>query len=98
MNSRIQLRIEPVCVLCPANVQYFQINMNNAMETFFSMDNAPILPQEFKKDKSSERKKDQPRWKATDLSDAADNLFYWLLSPLLGDQYPTNEMILLPGR
>ena len=76
----------------------FRINMNNAMETFVSMDNAPILPQEFKKDKSSERKKDQPRWKATDLSDAADNLFYWLLSPLLGDQYPTNEMILLPGR
>ena len=75
----------------------FLINMNNAMETFVSMDNAPILPQEFKKDKSSERKKDQPRWKATDLSDAVDNLFYWLLSPLLGDQYPSNEMILLPG-
>jgi hypothetical protein len=76
----------------------FRINMNNAMETFFSMDNAPILPQEFKKDKSSERRKDQPRWKATDLSDAADNLFYWLLSPLVGEQYPTNEMILFSGR
>jgi len=76
----------------------FRINMNNAMETFFSMDNAPILPQEFKKDKSSERKKDQPRWKATDLSDAADNLCYWLLSPLTGEQQPTNEMILLPAR
>jgi hypothetical protein len=76
----------------------FRINMNNAMETFFSMDNAPILPQEFKKDKSSERRKDQPRWKATDLSDAVDNLFYWLLSPMIGEQYPANEMILLPGR
>lgn len=79
-------------------VPAFRINMNNAMETFFSMDNAPILPQEFKKDKSSERKKDQPRWKATDLSDAADNLFYWLLSPLAGEQLPGNEILLLPAR
>ena len=80
------------------NMPAFRINMNNAMETFFSMDNAPILPQEFKKDKSSERKKDQPRWKATDLSDAADNLCYWLLSPLAGEQQHSNEMILLPAR
>jgi len=76
----------------------FRINLNNAMETFYSMENAPILPQEFKKDKSSERKKDQPRWKATDLSDAVDNLFYWLLSPLAGDQYPSNDIMFLPGR
>ena len=76
----------------------FRINMNNAMETFVSMDNAPILPQEFKKDKSSERKKDQPRWKATDLSDAVDNLYYWVLGSLVGDQLPSNDMILLSGR
>jgi hypothetical protein len=68
------------------------------METFASMDGAPIMPQEFKKDKSSERKKDQPRWKATDLSDAVDNLCYWLLSPLIGDQHPSNDMIMLPPR
>jgi hypothetical protein len=73
----------------------FKINMNNAMETFVSMDNAPILPQEFKKDKSSERKKDQPRWKATDLSDATDNLFYWVLSPLTGEHAPSFDMVLL---
>lgn len=73
----------------------FKINMNNAMETFVSMDSAPILPQEFKKDKSSERKKDQPRWKATDLSDAADNLFYWVLSPLTGEHAPSFDMVLL---
>ena len=80
------------------NLPAFRINMNNAMETFVSMDNAPILPQEFKKDKSSERKKDSPRWKATDLSDAVDNLYYWVLDSMVGDQMPTNEMIILSGR
>jgi len=59
-------------------VPAFKINANNAMETYVSMDAAPITPQEFKKDKSSERRTDQPRWKATDLSDATDNLYYWL--------------------
>ena len=59
-------------------VPSFKINANNAMETYVSMDAAPITPQEFKKDKSSERRTDQPRWKATDLSDATDNLYYWL--------------------
>jgi hypothetical protein len=59
------------------------------------MDNAPVLPQEFKKDKSSERRQDQPRWKATDLSDAADNLYYWVLDPLIGDQPHANEMMFL---
>lgn len=80
------------------NLPAFQVNMNNAMETFASMDNAPVLPQEFKKDKSSERKKDQPRWKATDLSDAVDNLYYWVLDPMIGDQLHANDMMFLPGR
>lgn len=73
----------------------FAINMNNAYETFFSMDNAPILPSEFKKDKRSEKKTDQPRWKATDLSDAADNLFFWILYPLIQDATPDFDMIIL---
>ena len=72
--------------------------MNNAMETFVSMDGAPILPQEFKKDKSSERKRDQPRWKATDLSDATDNLYYWVLGSLVGEQDHSNDMLLLSPR
>jgi len=77
-------------------VPAFAINMNNAMESFVSMDNAPILPSEFKKDKSSERKIDQPRWKATDLSDAVDNLYYWIYSPiLLNEQIPTFNMMIL---
>jgi hypothetical protein len=80
------------------NLPAFRINMNNAMETFVSMDNAPVLPQEFKKDKSSERKKDQPRWKATDLSDALDNLYYWVLDTMTGDQLPSNDILFLPGR
>ncbi len=71
------------------NAPAFAVNMNNAMETFVSMDNAPVHPQEFKKDKSSEKKTDQPRWKATDLSDAVDNLYYWILSPLLEDPDPS---------
>ena len=80
------------------NLPAFRINMNNAMETFVSMDNAPVLPQEFRKDKSSERKKDQPRWKATDLSDAVDNLYYWVLDRMVGDHMPSNDMMFLPGR
>jgi len=76
-------------------VPAFMINMNNAMEVFVSMDNAPVMPQEFRKDKSSERDKEQPRWKATDLSDAVDNLYYWVLAPMLGDMIPSNEMLIL---
>lgn len=73
-------------------VPAFKINTNNAMETYVSMDSAPVMPSEFKKDKSSERKKDQPRWKATDLSDAVDNLYYWMFSSSMGEQEPSNEM------
>jgi hypothetical protein len=73
----------------------FSINMNNAGETFYSMDNAPILPDEFKKDKRSERRIDQPRWKATDLSDAVDNLYYWILAPLINDSEPGFDMKIL---
>lgn len=77
------------------HVPRFRINMNNAMETYVSMDGAPVHPSEFKKDKSSERKTDQPRWKATDLSDAADNLYYWIFSALLNDEEPSNDMIIM---
>jgi hypothetical protein len=63
----------------------FSINMNNAIEAYTSMDNAPVLPDEIRKDKRSERKTDQPRWKATDLSDAMDNLYYWELIQMLAD-------------
>jgi len=77
------------------NVPAFSINMNNAMETYVSMDSAPIKPDEFKKDKSSERKTDQPRWKATDLSDAVDNLYYWLFASSLEATGPTHDMIII---
>ncbi len=77
------------------NVPEFKINMNNASETFFSMDNAPIYPDEFRKDKRSERKTDQPRWKATDLSDAVDNLFYWIFNDLLIETGPSMDMMFL---
>lgn len=77
------------------NVPAFAINMNNAMETFVSMDNAPIRPDEFKKDKSSERRIDQPRWKATDLSDAADNLYYWMFFQSLEASGPTHDMVIM---
>jgi hypothetical protein len=80
------------------DVPIFAINMNNAMETFVSMDNAPILPSEFKKDKTSERKSDQPRWRATDLSDAVDNLYYWIFFPLLLQEGgPSFDMFFLKG-
>lgn len=63
----------------------FSINGNNAMECYVSMKNAPIKDQEIKKDKSSERNSSIPRWKATDLSDAWDNLYYWELYPMVRD-------------
>ena len=77
------------------NLPSFKINMNNANETFVSMDAAPILPQEFKKDKSSERRTDQPRWKATDLSDAVDNLYYWLFFQSVSNDEPMHDMMFL---
>ena len=77
------------------NVPVFKINMNNAMETFVSMDAAPIMPSEYKKDKTSERKTDQPRWKATDLSDAVDNLYYWMFYQSLEGSEPAHDMSFL---
>jgi len=77
-----------------SNIPDFAINMNNAMETFVSMDNAPVTPQEFRKDKSSERRTDQPRWKATDLSDAVDNLYFWVLSPMLEELAPSFDIVI----
>ncbi|MCX6305515.1 MAG: hypothetical protein NT040_11155 [Bacteroidetes bacterium] len=77
------------------NAPLFKINMNNAMETFVSMDAAPVLPQEFKKDKSSERKTDQPRWKATDLSDAVDNLYYWMFFQSMDNTLQSYDMLFL---
>jgi hypothetical protein len=78
-------------VSCPA----FKINMNNAMETFMSMDAAPIHPSEYKKDKSSERRTDQPRWKATDLSDAVDNMYYWMFYQSVTNSEPMHDMAFL---
>ena len=78
------------------SVPEFAINMNNAMETYVSMDNAPIMPSEFKKDKSSERDKTQPRWRATDLSDAVDNLYYWIFFPMLLEEGgPSFDMMII---
>lgn len=54
-----------------------QINEDNCKETIVSMQDAPMHPNEFKKDKSSEKSKNIPQWKATHLSDTADNLLYW---------------------
>jgi hypothetical protein len=77
------------------NLPRFRINGNNANETYFSMDRAPVLPQEIKKDKSMERpdkRGDRPRWQATDLSDAVDNLYYWELSPMVEYNDPSFDM------
>lgn len=74
------------------NLPAFSINMNNALETFISMDNAPVHTDQFKKDKSSERRTDQPRWKATDLSDAVDNLYFWMFNESFIETVPMNEM------
>ena len=74
------------------SVPRFRINTVNAYETFFSMENAPILPDEIKKDKRSERNTREPRWKATDLSDAVDNLYYWMFFQSVGEQAHTNEV------
>ena len=79
-------------------VPEFSINMNNASQTFVSMDSAPIIPDAFKKDKSSERKIDQPRWKATDLSDAVDNIYYWIFSDMLITQVPDMGMMIMGKR
>jgi len=59
------------------NVPVLRINENNCMETIVSMQEAPIRPEEIKKDKRSERDLKLPQWKATHLSDTADNLLYW---------------------
>jgi hypothetical protein len=61
------------------------------------MKNAPIKDQEIKKDKSSERNTNIPRWKATDLSDAWDNLYFWELYPMARDidSGPSFDMIIL---
>jgi hypothetical protein len=74
----------------------FTINGNNAMECFVSMKNAPIKDQEIRKDKSSERNTNIPRWKATDLSDAWDNLYFWELYPMVKDleSGPSFDMII----
>ena len=74
------------------NVPSFRINMNNAMETYVSMDSAPVMPTEFRKDKSSERRTGQPRWKATDLSDAVDNLYYWMFYQSVCGIEPGHDM------
>ena len=59
------------------NVPVLRINQTNCMETIVSMQDAPIKVDEIKKDKRSERDINLPQWKATHLSDTADNLLYW---------------------
>lgn len=73
---------------------FFLINQNNAMETYVSMCNAPILLHEIKKDKSSERDEDLPQWRATHLSDALDNLLYWKFYSALDDNQPTYDIVI----
>ena len=74
------------------SVPRFRINNINAYQTFFSMENAPILPDEIRKDKRSERNTNEPRWKATDLSDAVDNLYYWMFYQSVGEQTYNNDV------
>jgi hypothetical protein len=76
----------------------FSINGNNAMECFVSMKNAPIKDQEIRKDKSSERDENIPRWKATDLSDAWDNLYFWELYPMVKDYEGGPSFDIIIGR
>lgn len=77
------------------NLPVFKINQNNAYETYFSMKNAPVKPDEIKKDKKSERDLNLPQWKATHLSDAIDNVVYWKLSPLIESHSPSWDMQIL---
>ena len=59
------------------NIPMLKINGNNASESYVSMKDAEIDKIEIKKDKSSERNDNIPQWKATHISDAIDNIYYW---------------------
>lgn len=54
-----------------------RMNKENCKETIVSMQEAPMIAAEFRKDKRSEKNMAIAQWKATHLSDAADNLLYW---------------------
>lgn len=75
-----------------------RINENNAQETWVSMKNAPILPGEIKKDKRSERSDSLPQWRSTHLSDAVDNVYYWLYSYLTQGNTTSNYDVMILGR
>ncbi|MCO6501353.1 MAG: hypothetical protein J5I47_13390 [Vicingus serpentipes] len=69
------------------NVPCLRINEENCKETIVSMQDAPIEPSNFKKDKKSEKDKNIPQWKATHLSDTVDNLLYWKFKNQIDDEY-----------
>lgn len=75
-----------------------RINQNNANETYISMKRAPILPAEIKKDKRSERNENLPQWQATHLSDAVDNVYYWLYSSRIGESKAYGHDIKILGK
>jgi hypothetical protein len=78
------------------NIPKLRINQNNANETFISMRDAPIKSDEIKKDKRSERNENLPQWKSTHLSDAVDNIYYWLYSHYItDDRYDTQDALIL---
>lgn len=69
------------------------INNDNCRELIVSMQDAPMVDGEFKKDKKSEKNDNIPQWKATHLSDAADNLLYWKFNHLIdADTYYDGPM------
>lgn len=67
------------------NIPSLRINQNNAYQTYVSMRDAPVHPTEIKKDKRSESNENLPQWKSTHLSDAVDNVYYWLYSNMIGE-------------
>jgi hypothetical protein len=75
-----------------------RINQNNANETYISMRNAPILSTEIKKDKRSEKSDSLAQWKSTHLSDAVDNVYYWLYNHLAGTQQGHSYDLMILGK
>lgn len=75
-----------------------RINQNNAYEAYISMKDAAIMPSDIQKDKRSERNENIPQWKATHLSDAIDNIYYWLYAHLIGDKDTCAHDIIILGR
>ncbi len=66
-----------------SHVPYLRINKENCKETIVSMEEAPVHPDKFVKDKRAERNESIPQWQTTHLSDAVDNLIYWKFAHIL---------------